>query len=78
MRPGVVGVAEHLLQLVDRHWPTGPADRRAGGQALVGHRLLEPFEGVGAGGVELEGLPDERGALLRQPADMPHTWQPAT
>ncbi|SRR6266508_4344264 len=40
------------------------ADGGPHGEALVGQLLEQGDEGVGAGGVGLEGIEDERGALL--------------
>jgi hypothetical protein len=52
----VIGVPQHLVQLVERHRLLRPLGGRPSGQSLVGHGLLQPVEGVVAGGVELEGL----------------------
>ncbi len=60
---GVVRVVEQRQQLglgdgLSRTLGSGP-----GSEALLAHGGAEPLERVLAGGVELEGGPDERGAL---------------
>ncbi|WP_233489124.1 hypothetical protein [Blastococcus sp. TF02-09] len=60
---GVVGVGQDLAQLLQRDRLGREALRRPAPQAEVGHRLRQPVQAVLAGGVELKGLADQRGAL---------------
>ncbi|RQM31877.1 hypothetical protein TN91_23615 [Rhodococcus ruber] len=63
----VVWIAQHAVQLADGDRLLRPAGRRADCQAKVGHLVVEPFQGVITGGVELEGLQDEwRSAFIKR------------